>query len=89
MCFVFENGKVQVFQSTEQLAIFLDTRIKIPWYQRLFATGILSGVVFLLSIILIFASAFVDDFPESVTAVLGAVVGAAAGYYFGSSKRNL
>src|SRR5262249_28272048 len=46
MCFVFDNGKVQIFQSTEQAAIFLESRASLPWYQRVFATSTLSGVVF-------------------------------------------
>src|ERR1700686_63616 len=82
MCFVFENGKVQIFTSTEQLAIFLDSRTKIPWFQRIFSASTLSGIVFLLSIILIFVSGFFDDFSDKVSAVLSAVVGAAAGFYF-------
>src|SRR5262249_5113493 len=53
MCFVFDNGKVQIFQSTEQLAIFLASRVSIPWYQRVFATSILAGIAFLISIVML------------------------------------
>jgi|SRR5947209_8149014 len=88
MCFVFENGKVQIFQSTEQLSIFLDSRTRFPWYQRIFASSTLAGIVFLLSIILIFISGFFSSFSREVSAVLGAVVGAAAGFYFGASKSH-
>jgi len=87
MCFVFENGKVQIFESTEQLAVFLDSRTKLPWYQRVFAPTTLSGIVFLLSIILVFVAGLLGPaFPDKASAVLGAVVGAAAGFYFGASK---
>jgi hypothetical protein len=88
MCFVFDNGKVQIFESTEQLAIFLESRANVPWYQRVFATSTLSGIVFLLSILLIFISGLIPNFPDRASAVLGAVVGAAAGFYFGSSKSH-
>ena len=92
MCFVFENDKVQVFSSTEQLAIFLDSRARLPWYQRIFATSILSGIVFLLSILLVFVAGIVPfisqtrHFGERVIAILAAVVGSASGFYFGSAR---
>ena len=86
MCFVFDNGNVQIFQSTEQLAIFLDSRARIPSYQKFFGASTLSGVVFLLSIILMFVSGFFREFPDKVSTVLSAVVGAAAGFYFKASK---
>src|SRR5271165_6324953 len=83
MCFVFDNGKVQIFQSTEQLSIFLDSRTRIPWYQKVFATSTLSGIVFLLSIIMVFVAGFFHNYyDDKAFAVLGAVVGAAAGFYF-------
>jgi hypothetical protein len=66
MCFVFENDKVQVFSSTEQLAIFLDSRARLPWYQRIFATSILSGIVFLLSILLVFVAGIVPFISQTL-----------------------
>jgi len=86
MCFVFDTGKVQVFTSTEQAAIFLDSRSRFPWYQRVFATSTLSGIVFLLSILLIFVAGLLPSFSDKVTAVLALVVGSAAGFYFGASR---
>ena len=86
MCFVFDNRKVQIFQSTEQLAIFLDSRARLPWYQRVFATSTLSGIVFVLTVILIFLGGIDPNFNKEVVPVLGSVVGAAAGFYFGSSR---
>ena len=89
MCFIFDNGEVKIFQSTEQLAIFLDSRARIPWYQKVFATSTLSGIAFSLSIIMVFVAGFFHNYyDDKAFAVLGAVVGAAAGFYFGSSKLN-
>ena len=54
MCFIFETGKIHIFQSTEQLSIFLEFA-RASQYQLVFATS-LSSIVFLLSIILLFIS---------------------------------
>jgi hypothetical protein len=86
MCFVFDFGKVQIFKSTEQMAIFLDSRARVPWYQRIFATSTLSGIVFLLSVILVFLGGMSPGFSKEALPVLASVVGAAAGFYFGASR---
>jgi hypothetical protein len=91
MCFVFDNDKVQIFSSTEQMGHFprltretslvpTSLRYLYPFWNCVLTfdrAHICSGD---------FSNDSSAHFDERVIAVLAAVVGSASGFYFGASR---
>ncbi|SRR6266404_4410648 len=88
VCFAYPEGTVRIFSTTEELARFLELKAKAPLLERLFTRPVLSGIVLLLLLVLIFIIGFVGTFNAQALAILGSVIGLAAGYFFGSSTKT-
>lgn len=85
VCFVPVDGKVRIFDTTIELARFLEERANASWLERVFNRSVLTGLVFLILILAIFVSGFFD-FDSKALAILGSVVGSAGGFFFASEK---
>jgi uncharacterized membrane protein len=88
MCFIYPEGTVRIFGSTEELVHFLEDKAKAPWLERLFTRPVISGIVFVILLVAIFCIGFSTNFRTESLAILGSVVGVAAGFFFGAGKRN-
>ncbi len=90
LCFIDDNGHVSIYDSSEELARDLETRVRLGWIYRLFSRPILSGIVFAFLLVAIFIIGLrpKDSFrPEAFTALAG-VLGTAAGFFFGSPQKK-
>jgi len=88
MCFVYPEGTVRIFTSTEDLARFLEQKAKASFVERLFTRPVLSGLVFAFLLVAVFIIGFSASFKPEALAILGSVVGVAAGFFFGSGKTS-
>jgi hypothetical protein len=90
LCFGYPDGTVRMFSSTRELADFLEKKANAPFLERVFTRSIFSGLVFTFLLIAVFIIGFFDKdhFRPEVLTMLGSVLGAAAGFFFGSSKIN-
>ena len=86
LCFVYASGKVLIYNSTPELLRDLERRAKAPLFDRLFTRPILSGIVFLFLLVAVFIIGFFGSFKPEALAILGSVVGVAAGFFFGTGK---
>lgn len=87
VCFAYPEGTVRIFSSTEELARFLELKAKAPLLERMFTRPILSGVVLMGLLLGVFALGWKGNFDPQALAILGSVLGLAAGYFFGTSPR--
>jgi hypothetical protein len=89
ICYVAEGG-VTIFSTTEELGRFLELKARAHWLERIFYRPHISGAVFVLLLVGIFFAGFwsPDKFSPQVLAILGSVVGLAAGFFFGSTRRG-
>lgn len=89
MCFSYPERTVRHFTTTEELARFLEAKAKAGPLERVFTRPILSGIIFLVLLIFVFIIGFWHEnySPESL-AILGSVVGLAAGYFFSSNPKT-
>jgi len=86
ICFVGPEGRVRIFETTEELARELERKAKAPLLERLFTRPIMSGVVFVFLLVAVFITGFDSNFSSQALSILGSVVGVAAGFFFGSGK---
>jgi hypothetical protein len=86
ICFISPEGSVRVFETTEELARYLEQKAKAPLLERLFTRPIMSGIVFVFLLVAVFITGFNKDFRPEALSILGSVVGVAAGFFFGSGK---
>ena len=89
ICYVAEGG-VTIFSTTEELARFLELKARAHWLERIFYRPHISGAAFVLLLLAIFVAGFQhpDKFSPQALAILGSVVGLAAGFFFGSTRRS-
>src|SRR5262245_44086251 len=90
ICYVSPERGVTIFSTTEELARFLEEKAQTPWLERLFYRSHISGTVFLLLLVAIFVAGFYhpSNFSEQALNALGSVAGLAAGFFFGSARRE-
>lgn len=88
MCFIYPEGTVRIFGSTEDLVHFLEEKAKASWIERLFTRPVISGIIFAFLLVAIFIIGFSTTFRAEALAILGSVVGVAAGFFFGTGKKN-
>lgn len=90
LCFVSAKKRVTIFATTAELARFLEERSRAnPLLERVFSQSVMAGVIFLLLLIALVTIGFVKpDFPANILNVLTSVVGAAAGFFFGSTRNH-
>ena len=87
ICFVYSKDVIVLFETTAELARYLEQKAKTPFLERFFSRPILSGVVLLALLVGLFVIGCLDHkFDEKVLAILGGVVVAVTGFYFGSSS---
>jgi uncharacterized membrane protein len=86
ICFVYPEGTVKIFRSTEELATFLEQKAKASFLERFFTRPILSGVIFAFLLVAVFIIGFTSSFKPEALSILGSVVGVAAGFFFGSKS---
>jgi hypothetical protein len=86
LCFVYPEGTVRIFYTTEELAKFLEQKAKTPTIERLFTRPVLTGIVFAFLLVAVFVIGFQTTFRPEALSILGSVVGVAAGFFFGSSR---
>jgi len=88
VCFVYPEGTVRIFSTTEELARFLELKAKAPFIERIFSRPVFTGMVFVFLLIAVFFIGFTpkDSFRPEVLTMLGSVLGGAAGFFFGSGK---
>src|SRR5208337_97611 len=87
VCFVYPEGSVRIFYSTEELARFLEQKAKTSTLERMFTRPVLSGVIFAFLLVAVFIVGFQTNFRAEALSILGSVVGVAAGFFFGSGQK--
>jgi hypothetical protein len=89
VCYVSPDGKVTLFETTNELARFLESRLNRGRMDKLFSKGGVSAVVTIILLVTLCALAF---FPEKinqqVVAFLGAAFAAAVGFLFGCTGQR-
>src|SRR4051794_35737653 len=58
VCFVYPEGTVRIFYTTEELARFLEQKAKTPLFERLFTRPVLSGIIFAFLLVAVFVIGF-------------------------------
>lgn len=89
ICFVHPGNKVRVFETTTELAHFLEARAATPpLLERIFSQPVMSGIIFLLLLVALCVLAVwkKDLVNDHIATILGSVVGTAAGFFFGTNK---
>ena len=87
VCFVYPEGTVRIFFSTEELARFLEQKAKTPLLERIFSRPVLSGMVFLIALIAVIVMGMRDPKADpQALSIIGSLVGVAAGFFFASSQ---
>lgn len=86
VCFVYPEGTVRIFYTTEELARFFEQKAKTSVIERLFTRPVLTGAIFAFLLVAVFVIGFKQDFHPQSLSILGSVVGVAAGFFFGSSR---
>jgi len=86
VCFVYPEGTVRIFYTTEELARFLEQKAKTSVIERLFTRPVLTGAIFAFLLMAVFVIGFKADFRPEALSILGSVVGVAAGFFFGTSR---
>lgn len=87
VCFAYPERTVRIFSTTEELARFLELKAKAPILERVFTRPVLSGMVLVGLLLGVFALGWRGGFDPQALAILGSVLGLAAGYFFGTSPR--
>ncbi|WP_143266709.1 SoxR reducing system RseC family protein [Azospirillum oryzae] len=87
ICFVTEDGSVQIFGTTVELVRFLKYKATEHPLEKIFSRHILSGIIFFVLILAISIAGFFN-FNDKAYTILGGVVGVAAGFFFGSKKEQ-
>ncbi len=88
LCFIYPEGGVRIFRSTEELARFLEQKARAPLLERIFYRPTFAGIVFLILLVVVIVVGFFGKgrfLPEALT-LLGGILGSAAGFFFGTNK---
>ncbi len=87
LCFVYPEGSVRIFHTTEELVRFLEQKARASFFERvLFSRPAMSGLVFLILLIGLFVIGFTSCYNPQVLQLLIGLAGIAAGFLFGTSK---
>lgn len=87
ICFVSPTGAVRIFDSTGELAYFLESKARASWLERFFYRETFTGFIFVFLLIAIVAIGLArDEFAPQILTILISLIGAVAGYFFGSAK---
>lgn len=83
VCFVYPDGLPYTFSTTEELVRFLERQSKSSFLERIFTRPVLTGLVFMVLILLVAASDMLDLKHDQIV-LLGSTLGLAGGFYFSS-----
>ena len=87
IAFVYPNHQVRIFGTTEELVHFLETQSKKTWFDKLFTKPILSGLIFIVLLVIISLAGLYGEYDGTALTILGNVVSLAAGFFFGTHKQ--
>jgi hypothetical protein len=89
--FIDSDKRPIIFATTQELVMFLQKRTKFQGFNAFIESKMFHAVAFLLLIVLVFWEGIrgnsAGDLGKNSLAILGSVVGLAAGLFFGSSKK--
>jgi MFS family permease len=81
-------GSPRIFESTQELILFLREKSRYNAFDALIESKMFHGIVFVLLLFgVIWAGWLGDRFDPRALAILGSVVGLAAGLFFGPGKK--
>ena len=82
-----DDGEVKIFYNTDEMVKFLEQKSKYIFVDVLSDSSFIAGFVFIMLIILIFMLGFKGDaYNRDAFIALSSVLGAAAGFFFGTKK---
>lgn len=88
--FLDRNGEVKIFSTTQELIFFLEDRNRFNAFKAFMDARMFHAVVLLLVLFGVFYAGFImqpSEFGTQALAILGSVVGLAAGLFFGAEKK--
>jgi hypothetical protein len=89
--FIEDEKRPVVFATTQELLMFLQKKTKFQGFNALIESKMFHALIFLLLIVLIFwegmKGSSAGDLGKNALAILGSVVGLAAGLFFGGGKK--
>jgi hypothetical protein len=83
---VYPDGHVTLFTDTEELARHIDRVSRIALIDRISNRSNVAGLVLIVSLIGVFAVGHTTYFRPDALAIIGSLVGAAAGYFFATGR---
>lgn len=87
--FVNKTGEPKIFETTQELVLFLRDRSKFNTFEAIIDSRMFHASVLLLLLLGVFFAGYLgeDRFGSRALAILGSVVGLAAGLFFGAEKK--
>jgi hypothetical protein len=87
MVYVYSNEEVKIFYNTDELVRFLEHKSRYIFVDILSDASFIAGFVFIVLIFLVFILGFEGDrYNKEAFIALSSVLGAAAGFFFGTKK---
>jgi hypothetical protein len=86
--YIGNNGTPMVFETTQELLMFLRQKMKFQFFHAFIDSKMFQAIVFICLLIAVFWAGWVNQgFSANALAMLGSVVGLAAGLFFGTAKK--
>ena len=83
---VYPDGHVTLFATTEELARHIDRIYRMSIMDKLLDKSNFAGALLLLALIGLFIIGYTSYFQKEAMAIIGSIVGAAAGFFFASGR---
>lgn len=83
-------GQPMVFQSTQELLLFMERKQPHAWFNGVIQSKMFHAMIFAMLLVAVFWAGYEgpQKFDSNALAVLGSVVGLAAGLFFGQSRHG-
>lgn len=86
LAYIYPDKTVRIFDTTEQMARFLESKARPTFVDMMSNISFIAGIVFIFLIIATFTAGFFGGYSKDAFTALSAVLGTAAGFFFGSKK---
>lgn len=86
--FIDSTGQPTVFDTTQELVMFLRQRNRYQGFSAFIESKLFHGLIFILLLVFVFWAGLNHAFDKNALAILGSVVGLAAGLFFSAGKKQ-